>query len=460
MTVIRMGSDRLWGRAFICLLFLLLWMPSIGHAITVLKFVGAQQYGLSVRAYYQVYNMAPSGAVSGGGGIPEVHVFPYNAIQINNYNSIFEKYVVTGAEALPNGMGAYDPINDPIVTNSFQLGPKVPLGFTQSGQPAFFRTVTALPGPEITVRYSYSQNILTGGTVSFLNTEVGAERTLTYQIINTGSKPLTGISVSVVESQDFTISQQPAATLASEESTSFIIKFRPSGAGLKTGTLRIASNDADENPFSLTLSGTATGGQNSSIQIVGSSGNPLANGSGVQNFGSTAVQSTVSRSLTISNNGNVALSGISVTLTGAHAGDFSVTPLGASTLQAGGVMPLLISFTPTAPGTRNATISVASSALTNNPYVFQLTGSAITPITFDSWIQGTTLVGADAEPGATPFNDGVPNLLKYAFNLNPNGPDSRILTTGIGTAGLPLLTVSRPGAPLSTSNICGGRTVG
>ena len=46
------------------------------------------------------------------------------------------------------------------------------------------------------------------------------------------------------------------------------------------------------------------------------------------------------------------------------------------------------------------------------------------------------LSGADALPDAIPFNDGVENLLKYAFNMNLGGPDSSRMTAG-GTAGLP-----------------------
>ena len=45
---------------------------------------------------------------------------------------------------------------------------------------------------------------------------------------------------------------------------------------------------------------------------------------------------------------------------------------------------------------------------------------------------------------ATPFGDGVPNLLKYAFNLNPLGPDITPMTS-TGTKGLPLVTIDAYG---------------
>ena len=48
-------------------------------------------------------------------------------------------------------------------------------------------------------------------------------------------------------------------------------------------------------------------------------------------------------------------------------------------------------------------------------------------------------------PTATPFNDGVANLLKYAFNMNASGPDVSVLTPG-GNAGLPQISVDTSGA--------------
>ena len=54
---------------------------------------------------------------------------------------------------------------------------------------------------------------------------------------------------------------------------------------------------------------------------------------------------------------------------------------------------------------------------------------------------------AGTAPSATPFNDGVSNLLKYAFNMNPAGPDVRVLSQGMGTAGLPLIRLDQSVAP-------------
>ena len=46
------------------------------------------------------------------------------------------------------------------------------------------------------------------------------------------------------------------------------------------------------------------------------------------------------------------------------------------------------------------------------------------------------LFGGAAAPLAEPFDDGVPNLLKYAFNMNLAGPDTSSMAAG-GNSGLP-----------------------
>ena len=55
------------------------------------------------------------------------------------------------------------------------------------------------------------------------------------------------------------------------------------------------------------------------------------------------------------------------------------------------------------------------------------------------------LGGIDTDATATPFDDGVPNLLKYAFNMNLAGSDSRTMGEG-GGAGLPAITSQPNGA--------------
>jgi len=61
-------------------------------------------------------------------------------------------------------------------------------------------------------------------------------------------------------------------------------------------------------------------------------------------------------------------------------------------------------------------------------------------VAYDDWAANAGLTGDDALQLATPFDDGVPNLLKYAFNMNGGAPDRHGMEAG-GNSGLPLFTV-------------------
>ena len=66
-----------------------------------------------------------------------------------------------------------------------------------------------------------------------------------------------------------------------------------------------------------------------------------------------------------------------------------------------------------------------------------------------AWAAENGLAGADASPGAAPQRDGIPNTLKYAFNMDPtvaqNGTD-RYLTPGTGVSGLPSVRLAGSGS--------------
>jgi hypothetical protein len=66
----------------------------------------------------------------------------------------------------------------------------------------------------------------------------------------------------------------------------------------------------------------------------------------------------------------------------------------------------------------------------------------VSPIS--DWYAANGLTGADATPEANPAGDGIPNLLKFAFNMDATTSyqgASRHLTAGTGVAGLPLVTM-------------------
>ncbi len=124
-----------------------------------------------------------------------------------------------------------------------------------------------------------------------------------------------------------------------------------------------------------------------------------------------------------------AVSGFDGGTTGLTSGSVTVNPLLGS---------LTVSGTPVAVGTASFTLNVTDSAGATlvNLYTITITRG------YATWASGFGLTGANALPDAMPFGDGVPNLLKYAFNMDGSGPDAQSLVQTTGTAGLPSLTQS------------------
>lgn len=67
---------------------------------------------------------------------------------------------------------------------------------------------------------------------------------------------------------------------------------------------------------------------------------------------------------------------------------------------------------------------------------------------YSSWTSSAGLSGNNAFPSSIPAHDGVSNLLKFAFNLDPARSDLRILKSGSGTSGLPFYSLQRNGSIL------------
>lgn len=100
--------------------------------------------------------------------------------------------------------------------------------------------------------------------------------------------------------------------------------------------------------------------------------------------------------------------------------------------------------------TGTGTVTILASQAGNATYdpapVMERSFNAVTALAvFNTWAGGAGLSEEQAAVDAVPFNDGVPNLLKYAFNMNAGGPDVSVLTPG-GTSGLPQIAVDRNGA--------------
>ena len=115
----------------------------------------------------------------------------------------------------------------------------------------------AIGTPDIAVKTPSGAALPTGGTQDFGTTVSGASVSLTLTIANAGNSALTGLAItpSGTNAADFTVTSAPVAPVQAANETPFTIQMNAATAGLKTAALSIASNDPDESPYVIQLTG-------------------------------------------------------------------------------------------------------------------------------------------------------------------------------------------------------------
>lgn len=118
------------------------------------------------------------------------------------------------------------------------------------------------PQPEIEIDQAED-----GGTYDFGTIYIGDYWQTTFTVYNFGDADLVLSGTPIVRitgtgRSSFSVEQQPNSTIPPSQTTTFIIRFTAMSRGLKTAHISIANNDADENPYDITLTGTAQIGPN------------------------------------------------------------------------------------------------------------------------------------------------------------------------------------------------------
>lgn len=102
--------------------------------------------------------------------------------------------------------------------------------------------------------------------------------TKTFTIENLGGSTLTlsaNPTITTGDASSFSLSANPSLTIAASSSTTFNITFNPTTDGLKTTTITVSSDDADEATYTFNISGTGTtGGGNCGSETFDNSNAP------------------------------------------------------------------------------------------------------------------------------------------------------------------------------------------
>ncbi len=87
------------------------------------------------------------------------------------------------------------------------------------------------------------------------------DRVFTIANLGNVNLSLTGtprVQLSGANAADFSVTVQPSSPVAANGNTTFTVHFDPSATGLRSATISIANDDANENPYDFSIQGTGT----------------------------------------------------------------------------------------------------------------------------------------------------------------------------------------------------------
>lgn len=243
-----------------------------------------------------------------------------------------------------------------------------------------------------------------------------------FGIYNTGNDYLRNVTVTLTGAgaEHFALYDPNGAAYVVAPGTSapFYLGFAPKSVGVHQATVRIASSDGDENPYTFVIQGTATPAE---IAVTHEGGAVIPNGSRTTSindctdFGATDIHQSVTYCrFIIANQGNDYLRNVKVEITGADADAFPLYLGAGETIAPQNADHFGIYFYPTKVGLHKAVVKITSSDSDENPYTFAIQGKATGPLT----------IAITAEP-ATParnfrFTTNSRGTLGAAFFLDPD----------------------------------------
>ena len=221
-------------------------------------------------------------------------------------------------------------------------------------------------------------------SLTFANQTVGTSSpasVVTLSNNGTAALSITSISIAGANTSDYSQTNNCASSIAVGASCSISATFTPTGSGVRTASISVADS-ATGSPQIVPLTGTGV------APVVSLS--PLSIAFASQGVGTASPAGVI----TLSNTATAALTLNSVSIAGANQSDFSQVNTCGSSLSQGTSCTICVTFSPTAAGTRQATVSIGDNA-TGSPQTAALTGTGTAP--FVSFSTGTIVFASTAD---------------------------------------------------------------
>jgi parallel beta-helix repeat protein len=230
-------------------------------------------------------------------------------------------------------------------------------------------------------------------------------------LTNSGNATLsiTGIAVTGTNASDFAQTNTCGSSVGAGANCTISVTFTPTATGSRSASLTITDNAANS-PQAVGLSGTGT---NSPAPAVTLSTANLT-------FSNQAVGTTsTAQAVSLTNSGNATLSITGIAVTGTNASDFAQSNTCGSSVAAGANCTISVTFTPTATGSRSASLSITDNAA-NSPQTVSLIGTGSSTYYVDNCV----VVGSDSNKGTSP---SAPWLTINKVNSSTFKPGDSIL---------------------------------
>lgn len=349
-----MQGDATWGNAG------LFWshVPEAGITNSKLTFTNSTiyyQYGANDRFY--------AGATRGNSS-SDRNWLPENFVDGSGSSRIYRSTTSYGTayslKTILNGDGCgiwQTHVNDNQVTLFENAGTNAPAGEQPPANRMFlknFLTTEPLADPEIHMTGS-GDPIADGQTPPEVadGTAFGSTAgtiTKTFTVYNTVDDSTLSLGPWTVTGSGFTFVGTPPPSIANIGSATFEVRFSSSGQGLVNGSVSVANNDPDENPYNFDIS--ATGLAAPGLVITTPADKSIA-------FGDQLVGGTYGpQTITVQNIGTVSGT-VTPAKSGANPADFTIIG-GMKTIPAGESRSWTVTFRTTEYGARSVSVNFAA----------------------------------------------------------------------------------------------------
>jgi 6-phosphogluconolactonase (cycloisomerase 2 family) len=254
-----------------------------------------------------------------------------------------------------------------------------------------------------TVKAGFGSTPVQPGPIDFGNVTFGAHQDAGISVFSTGNKTLQLSSPQIGGPNAADFSLVTAFPLSVNSPTPVTLRCQPTGStpGPRTASFSFITNDPDHTSVSYNLTCNAV-----AQPAAGFGSTPAA--PGPLDFGDVLVGQTKNGKITVKELGNATLTVNNPVLGGANPGDFSIGGgFNLSLTDGHAPVDVAVSCTPTAPGLRTATLTVATNDPTATTVVFNLscTGKTPPPLALDT--TSSTSVDGNLFPMTSPYGVAI-----------------------------------------------------